>query len=376
MWSMAMTAQGYGCDNMSYAFVISNLTVSSICSVLNVIAMIKTTYNFTVNLKSSNQTTEAIGKRYVYICIISLVLFLLESISCLICTIIYQICPSERGSSILYSIFTEMFVNCCLMALISICLLFTIRFIGTFADSFIQISTKLRKFLYFLCIAQIILYLSGVVIRILLPSAYAARGTFAALFTITYIASFTYLIYLFTKKLLLFSNIAHSINNGNNNENKIGVYDNNYHIDKCDETKQTEIINIASKIVVCCVLAILSSLLAMIVFNITVVLQDNMYALPLTFTMYNIDTFLNSFFLMLQWPFADSIYVYDKYCTICDRCSKKCCVNSKTKESKDAEHVRVTNVQTNRDHGASIASAVTVSSRSSMDSTESHNIAW
>ena len=91
--------------------------------------------------------------------------------------------------------------------------------------------------------------------------------------------------------------------------------------------EQSCIFDIIARMLFCCSLAVLSSIMSIILCLINASFDASMVDFTFfTYCFINIDTCINSFCLLLQWPFSTNLY--NKLCGKCDSKVKKCfCLN-------------------------------------------------
>lgn len=338
-------SNSYGCDNLDISVVISNLSFSVLCTIVSTTLTIYCIYKLFNNKKI---------KKHIYcLCVLSLITLSLECTFILICLILFQQCPAQRESNLLYLASAGLYVLMVLSSLVLIHGLFIARVINTFDKTMISIRGKTKKVLYFGAIIQGILFILNIISGIIHTTAtdpkieQTARScgiVLASVFTILYLVNFISALVIFVQKLTIFSQfIDDSDNNNSNSKNKDIDANKRKATTIAIKTKTTQtqvkigtesdvsvmqkrLYALISRMVVCCTWAIGSTLLSLIMFTILYSqFTDSILGLSLLYHIYSLDATINCLSLMLQWKFSTGIYY--KICNVCDKRGKQLAVS-------------------------------------------------
>lgn len=200
---------------------------------------------------------------------------------------------------------------------------FAKRLIDAFKNSIFAISQRLQIILHCVFYLETFIYILIAILTIthralgdadVMPRltfvAYMISNILVLIWGIVYVIGFILILYLFFEQL---SRCAASLFQGN-------------------QETQLKLFDVAMKQLVCCLFAILSSLLggafmiALILSSTTFKFAEYLnlnYILAFCYTFLSVDAGINSLCLMLQWPFSQRLY--DKLCTKCHKCTQMCC---------------------------------------------------
>ena len=308
---------GFGCDNIPYAVVVSCFLWNGFLLLGNV-GLLLAACNYSrkeATLKTAIKVT----------CTFTYLFLVLTSIGCNSILTQYLVCPSQRANSLFYVISVLITILAIPSSLVLLQILFTFRFITSFEDSMLTVSKTLKFTLYLLCTIEIITTCLMPFCGIMAVIYYDAHGInndnyqaynfiLATLFAILIVMYLIHLIILginFCLKMKQFARINNAVDNNN---------DDNYNA----------IVNLTSKLFSCWLFAFVSTLcvnlLITILFltNINDTNRHNRYigTSLLSFSMVNLDSFVNGLALAMQFPFGSILYT--KLCCNCDKNIKRC----------------------------------------------------
>lgn len=299
---------GFGCGESPWLFVIMINIFICIVLILIVRTFVVSVKKFIFN-RPVLEKGEIVDVRLKLLCVVTLFLYVSESIAIAIALNIGLICPSQAKYTGSYVAMVKSVVYLYPLPLALQYLIFAIRFIMAFENSILFINHITKYTMYFLSFLQLLVYFIFILVTILIPLDYADFQTFfkiiGPIFVFIYISSFILLLKTFQKqiRLCLQTVFADSVE------------------------LQLELINLAIKQLCCVIVSLLSTLTLCILFICVINVLHEVgsdaleagygFLLPLN----NVDVLINMNCLVLQWLYFDKLY--HKWCNKCDNCVKK-----------------------------------------------------